>query len=140
MRAWVIAPDGLVENTVMLPEGSTMGLPQGYALTFTEPPAPPAPPLPVPSSVRLLRFLAGLGAYGFATPEELLAAAKFGDLPFQIEELVNQLPAELAFKARLDFAGMVDVDRDNPLIVMFAASKGLDEAATDEFFRVCDSL
>jgi hypothetical protein len=43
-RCWITAPDGKVANVLMLPAGTVLSLPAGYAQSWTQPNAAPARP------------------------------------------------------------------------------------------------
>lgn len=95
---------------------------------------PAAPAKPVPATIRLLQFLAQAVAVQMITPEEALAAARTGAVPAAFEAIFATLPPEQAFGARLAWAGMYEVDRASPLLVVVAAAQGMTEADMDQFF------
>jgi hypothetical protein len=88
----------------------------------------------VPATVRLLQFLGQAVAAGMISPDEALAAARTGAVPAAFEQVFATLPPEQAFGARLAWAGMYEVDRASPLLVVVAAAQGMSESDMDAFF------
>lgn len=105
----------------------------------------PAPPLPDPAPARVSQIsprqmILGLYGQGFITADEALAAATSGAVPAAVDAVISALPAHAEVAARVTWARMSVVLRDDPLVGLLAASQGLSSAEVDAFFAACAAL
>lgn len=102
-------------------------------------PPPPAPP-PVPNAISRRQLLIALAAAGFISAEEALAAAQTGAVPAAIAGIFDLLPAEQALAARITWATMTEVYREDPLITAIVAAGVATSEQVDELFRVAAEM
>ena len=95
-------------------------------------------PAPVPEISPTQLFLAASGA-GIITQAEAEAAAA-GTMPALFSTAVAALPSAEAFEARVRFARMQVVERDNPLIAILQAATSMTSEQVDDFFRAAKTL
>lgn len=93
------------------------------------------PPPPVPDSITLRQLLFALVGGGWITQEEALAAAKTGDVPAPLLDLISKVAPEQAFGIRLTWAAMYVAERSNPLWSMLIAGGAATEDQVDDLFR-----
>lgn len=104
---------------------------------------PFTPPAPAPARVGQIsprQMILGLLAQGYITGPEALAAATSGTIPPAVETVVSALPPDAQIAARVTWARMTVVLRDDPLVGLLAASQGLADAEVDAFFAACAAL
>lgn len=92
-------------------------------------------PAEVPASVSDRQFFQQLAVAGHITEAEALAAVATGTIPAAMEALVQQLPAESQFAARMLLSGATSFERAHPLTATLGAMYGMDSAALDTFWR-----
>jgi hypothetical protein len=98
---------------------------------------PPEPaPEPAPNVISRRQLLIALAAAGFISAEEALAAAQTGAVPTAIAGIFDRLPAEQALAARITWATMTEVYREDPLIGGIVAAGVASAEQVDEVFRV----
>lgn len=101
------------------------------------------PDLALPSPVVILtarQFLAGLTLSGFITEAEALDR---GNIPASIEAVFNALPTTPVNQqavARITWANMTVISRNDPLVTAAGAAFGLTEAQVDDFFAQAAAL
>jgi hypothetical protein len=98
-------------------------------------PPPPVPP-PVPDVISRRQLLIALAAAGFISAEEALAAAQTGAVPTAIMGIFDLLPAGQALAARITWATMTEVYREDPLIHAIVAAGVASAEQVDELFRM----
>jgi hypothetical protein len=96
---------------------------------------PPAPPL-APDVISRRQLLIALAATGFTTAEEALAAAQTGAVPTAIAAIFDLLRAEQAPAARITWATMTEVYREDPLMAAIVVAGVASTEQEDELFRV----
>jgi hypothetical protein len=80
--------------------------------------------------------MVGAGAAaGFISGEEALAAAQSGAVPTTIAAIFGRLPVEQALAARITWATMTEVYREDPLISAIVAGGVATKEQVDELFR-----
>ena len=98
-------------------------------------PPVPAPP-PVPNVISRRQLMIALAAAGFISAEEALAAAQTGAVPAAIVGIFDRLPAEQALAARITWAAMTEVYREDPLIGAIVAAGVATAEQEDGLFRM----
>jgi hypothetical protein len=93
-------------------------------------------PAPPPVSISRRQLLIALAAAGFISSEEALAAAQTGAAPAAIGAIFDLLPAEQALAARITWATMTEVYREDPLITAIVAAGVASAEQVDELFRM----
>ncbi len=160
MSRYARIQDNIVAEIVMVPEGmdiadmfhagivgSFVACPDGVGPNwqsdgdgFAAPAAPPPLPQPVPATITPRQLLIGLMRAGIISPAEAEAAATTGAVPAAVAAVFEALPAQEAVEARITFARMGQVERDNPLLWAAMAAAGSSQADLDEFFRACAAI
>jgi hypothetical protein len=97
-------------------------------------PPPPAPPL-VPDTISRRQLLIALATAGFITAEDAFAAAQTGAVPAAIAGIFDLLPTEQALAARITWATMTGVYREDPLINAIVAAGVASAEQVDDLFR-----
>jgi len=103
-------------------------------------PEKPETPISVPQAVTRRQLLLALMGAGIITGEEALASAKTGEAPAAVATVFDSLTEPDRTSAYITWASMLVAERANPLVVMLAASQGMDSAAVDDFFRTAAGL
>lgn len=85
-----------------------------------------------PITTRQFLIAAALG--GLITEQEALDAATSGAIPSAIAVAFNALPADQAFGARVTWAKMTLIERNEPLVAAAAAALGMTEEQIEGFF------
>jgi hypothetical protein len=123
----------VVEGAALVPDDGTArigGVWDGVAFL------PPAPgPVPVPGVITRRQLLIALAAAGFISAEEALAAAQAGAVPAAIAGIFDLLPAGQALAARITWATMTEVYREDPLIGAIVAAGVATAEQVDALFR-----
>jgi hypothetical protein len=94
----------------------------------------------VPDVISRRQLLIALAASGFISAEEALAAAQTGTVPAAIAGIFDLLPVEQALAARITWATMTEVYREDPLIGAIVAAGVATAEQVDELFRVAASV
>jgi len=97
------------------------------------PPEPAAEP--VPSVISRRQLLIVPAAAGFTSAEEALAVAQAGVIPAAVGAIFDMLPAEQALAARITWATMTEVYREDPLIAAIVAAGVATSEQVDALFR-----
>lgn len=97
---------------------------------------PVAPIIPVPESVPRQNFFHAAVEMGLITPPEGLAAARTGELPSLLEQVVSSIPPPYDFEARMALQASGAFRRKHPFVEMFARMLGWTDAQVDEIFRI----
>jgi hypothetical protein len=128
----------VVEGAALVPDDGTArigGLWDGAAFL------PPAPgPEPVPDVISRRQLLIALAAAGVVSAEEALAAAQTGAVPAAIAAIFDLLPAGQALAARITWATMTEVYREDPLIAAIVAAGVATADQVDGLFRMASGV
>lgn len=95
---------------------------------------------PVPTSVSRRQLLTGLAVVGWVSEQEAEAALATGALPTAVETVINSLPEEERFTARMKWIGFQTAYRDDPMVAALAAAEEKTEQEVDDFFRLCAGI
>ena len=95
--------------------------------------ARPITPPPIPTITRL-QFLLQAATASYITQDEALAAATTGAVPALITAVINALPSGQQFAAKVKWAAMTIVERNDPLAGAIAMALSLTSAQVDAFF------
>lgn len=86
------------------------------------------------------QFFQALALQGFVTEDEALAAVQVGAIPAGMMPLINALPSDQQFNAKMLLSGATQFERDHPLVAAFAQANNITEAATDALWIFAASL
>lgn len=95
-----------------------------------------APPAPVPD-LTVRQFLSALTLQGIITESE---AMNRSGIPAAIAAVFDTLPPSYATVARITWANMTTVPRQDPLIEALGASMNMTPAQIDDFFRQASAI
>lgn len=95
-----------------------------------------APPGPVPLVITARQFFIQLVIAGIATEEQAVART----IPALINTALNSLPPEQALAARITWAQMTEIPRDDPLFLLVGPVLEMSEADIDDFFRAAGAI
>ena len=123
----------VVEGATLVPDDGTARIGGGWDGAAFLPPAPG--PEPVPDVISRRQLLIALAAAGFISAEEALAAAQTGAVPAAIAGIFDLLPVEQALAARITWATMTEVYREDPLIGAIVAAGVATAEQVDALFR-----
>ena len=87
--------------------------------------------LPPPQEISDRQFFQQLAIMGLITEAEALDAVGPGILPASMLALIDQLPADQRFPAKITLTGATTFRRDHPLTPVLGGMYGLDDAALD---------
>lgn len=90
-----------------------------------------APPVPVPD-LTARQFLSALTLQGIITESEAMDRST---IPASIAAVFNTLPPAAAIVARITWANMTIVPRQDPLVNALGASMNMTPTQIDDFFR-----
>ncbi len=124
----------MVENAALVADNGTARIGGVWDGVSFQPPLPA--PEPVPRVISRRQLLIALAAAGFISAEEALAAAQNGAVPAAIARIFDRLPAEQAIAARITWATMTEVYREDPLIGALVAAGVATSEQVDALFRV----
>lgn len=99
----------------------------------------PLPP-PIIQSVSRRQILTGLAIVGWITQQEAEAALATGARPVAVEAVIEVLPEEQRFEARMKWIGFQHAHRDDPMVSALAAAEGKTAQDVDEFFILCAGI
>lgn len=88
----------------------------------------------VPSKISFIQLIAGLVTAGWISEAEGKAWFLTGTLPQAAENVIQSLPADQRFAARIRAARPSLVERTDTLVSALAAAEGKTEAEMDAFF------
>ena len=94
----------------------------------------------VPMSVTRRQILTGLALVGWITEEEAESALANGARPAAVEAVINGLPEDQRFAARMKWIGFQSAYRDDPMVAALAAIEGKTAQEVDEFFVLCAGI
>jgi hypothetical protein len=98
-----------------------------------------APP-PVPNVISRRQLLIALAAAGLIDTGEAIAAAKTGEVPVLINAFFSTLPPAQQTAARITWATMTRVERNDPLIQALIANGVATSEQVDDLFRTAAQL
>lgn len=119
-KGWIAAPD-------------EVGL--GWAWNGSSFTAPPPNPAPIPASISDRQFFQQLAVEGKITEAEAIAAVATGTIPAAMDALIQQLPAEDQFAARMLLSGATSFERAHPMTATLGQMYGMDSAALNTFWQ-----
>lgn len=149
MRAVIIDTNtGLVINVIELDEEADYTAPTGHTVQYSDTaqigwswngsafiaPIEPSPPVIVPTQISTRQFLIAAAIAGIITQQEAVDAAMTGAVPAAIEAVFGALPNEEQFAARITWAKMTVIPRDDHLVRVVATSLNMTEQQMDDFF------
>lgn len=112
-----------------------------YALALpTAAPADPLPPAPIPQVISDRQFFQQLAIDGRITQEEALNAVGPGIIPTSMDALINQMPSDLQFAARMLVRGATTFQRQHPVTELIGQLYGLNSDQIDTLWRNASSL
>jgi len=100
---------------------------------YTPPFEPPIEPLP-PPPISDRQFFQQLASVGIISEAEALAA-NAAVIPPPLLAVIEALPAEQQFAAKMLVSGATVFERDHPMTVAIGAAYGWSPAEIDDFFR-----
>lgn len=95
---------------------------------------------PVPASISDRQFFQQLAVSGVISEAEALDAVKTGDLPAPLMALVDQMPDEQKFSAKMLLCGATTFQRHYPLTEQLAQAMGYSAREIDDLFRAAGQL
>lgn len=99
-------------------------------------PVPTSPPIP---PITRWRFFQQLAVQGIISQDEALAAMG-GTIPAPLLALIEQLPSEQKFPAKMLVIGATEFERQHHLTIAIGAAFGMDAAEIDAFFVAAGTL
>lgn len=98
------------------------------------------PPPPVPQEISDRQFFQQLAIMGMITEDEALAAVSTGTLPASFETIINTLPEEQRFTAKMLVQGATIFNRQNQFVAYFAYATGMTSEQVDDLWRQASEL
>ncbi|ETR75073.1 hypothetical protein X566_20220 [Afipia sp. P52-10] len=108
----------------------------GEVVAFDPPPAP----APVPASISDRQFFQQLALDDVISGAEAEAAVATGTIPTEMLALIDRLPAEQRFGARMMLKGATVFERHHPLTVTIGQLYGWDDQQIDALFQSAAAL
>lgn len=102
------------------------------------PPDPPA--VPVPSQISDRQFFQQLAVAGIITQDDALNAVRVGAIPAPMQALVDALPANQQFAAKMLISGATVFERHHPMTETIGAAYGWNASQIDAFFTAAAEL
>jgi len=133
---FLASPDDVEAHGVTLYNNAVAGL-YGTVAAYV---APPAPPTPVPTEITALQFLLQAATDGIITQVEALSAAQTGAVPALIQAVFDTLPSEQGFVAKVRWARMTEVPRNDPLVAAVGQVLDMTTQEMDQFFIAAAAL
>lgn len=99
-----------------------------------------APPPPVPAEISDRQFFQQMAIEGRITEQEALDAVGSGAIPSAMDALVEQLPANQRFAARMLIRGATTFRRTHPVTELIGQLYGLDGDQIDDLWRNASEL
>src|SRR6185369_8409464 len=97
-------------------------------------------PLPVPGVISDRQFYQQLAVMALITEEDALAAVMVGAIPAQLAALVDAMPAQAQFPARMLLSGAVQFQRHHPLTEALGLAFGYTGEQLDDLWRAAYAL
>lgn len=95
--------------------------------------------LSVPGSISDRQFFQQLAIDGVITEAEALAS-NAAVIPAPLLAIINALPAEQRFPAKMLVSGATTFERSHPMTEVIGAARGMNAEEIDEFFRAAAAL
>lgn len=111
----------------------------GKVHVVDDPPFDPSS-LPVPEEISDRQFAQQLAVAGLISQAEALAFVKTGDIPAALMAIVNSLPSDQQFAAKMLISGATTYNINHPLVGMVAAANGWTDEQTKTFWRAAAAL
>ena len=93
------------------------------------------PALPVPSFISDRQFFQQMAIEGTITEEEAILAVSVGAIPAPLQAIVDSLPSEQRFGARMLLMGATEIERAHPMTDAVGYATGRTPQQIDDFFR-----
>lgn len=153
----IVASDGSITNRIVIDSGQDWRSPEGGALIevgpdtplliggyyrdgiYTPPPAPDLPAPPGPSSISDRQFFHQLAIVGIITQDDALAA-NAAVIPPPLLAIIDAMPAEQQFAAKMLVSGATVFERQHPMTIAIGTAYGWNDAQIDDFFRAAATL
>jgi len=84
--------------------------------------------------------MTGLALVGWISEQEALDALATGARPAAVEAVINGLPGQDRFAARMKWIGFQTAYRDDAMVAALATAAGKTEQDVDEFFVLCAGI
>lgn len=91
------------------------------------------------SSITRRQFYQQCAIAGIITEAEALAVAN-GTLPAALATIVNSMPADQQFGAKMLLIWATEFDRNHPMVAVIAAARNMTDAQVDAFFQAAGVL
>lgn len=103
--------------------------------------ADPTDPIvpPVPSSISDRQFFQQLAIVGIITEDDALASNR-GIIPPPMLAIIDQMPAEAQFNAKMIVSGATIYNRNDPLTIGIGTAYGMSSEQIDQFFQAASAL
>ncbi len=125
-------PPGFVDGVVAI-QNDFVGPDWTYDGTnFSPPVSPTIAPAIVPISDR--QFFQQLAIQGIISQDEALSAVATGTIPSEMLPLINALPADQQFGAKMILMGATTFERNHPLTIAIGQAYGWSDTQIDQFF------
>jgi hypothetical protein len=96
---------------------------------------------PVPDAVSDRQFFHACAKVGMISQPEALAAVKTGDIPAELQAIVDSIPdPDARFDAQMFLSGAVEFRRDHPLTESVRVARSMTGPQVDDLFRLAASL
>jgi hypothetical protein len=120
-------------------DGSTFNIGGTYINgVYTPPPQPAAPPAPIPT-ISDRQFFQQLAIEGIISQDEALAS-NAAVIPAPLLNIINAMPADQQFAAKMIVSGATTFERGNPMTIAIGTAYGMTSDQIDAFFRAAASL
>ena len=97
--------------------------------------------VPVPPVVSDRQFFHACARLGLVSQSEALAAVKTGDIPPELQAIVDAIPdPDERFDAEMFLSGAVEFRRDHPLTEAVRLARSMTHTQVDDLFRLAGSL
>jgi len=91
-------------------------------------------------SISPRQMILGMLANGWITAEEAVASATAGTMPAAVAAIVALMQAPDQVTARVTWARMTVVLRNDPMVSLLATAQGISDEDVDAFFAACATL
>ena len=100
-----------------------------------------APPPPVPQTISDRQFFHQLAKDGKITKQEALAAVKTGEIPLELQAVIDAIPdPDAQFDIEMLLSGATTFERNHPATAQLGAALGYDAAGLDELWTVASEI
>lgn len=98
------------------------------------------PPAPLPATISDRQFFQQLAIAGAISQAEALAAVKTGDIPANLQKVIDALPPDDKFNAEMLLSGATVFDRAHPMTGALGAAMGWKADQVDALWRAAAAL